>query len=183
MSYGILLLRLFLGITLVAHGSQKLVGAFGGLGPRGAGLYLAELGYRAPLLMALAAGILEVGSGLLFAAGLLTPLAALTMAVLMLNAIGADLWRNGFWVRNGGCEYALLIWVTVVAIAATGPGRFSLDASIGWAGETSGLWWALGVAGASVIVAGLTLTVGRRAAPAPGAARSDALDDPARAAR
>jgi putative oxidoreductase len=35
MSYGILLLRVVFGLTLAAHGSQKLFGWFGGHGLRG----------------------------------------------------------------------------------------------------------------------------------------------------
>jgi putative oxidoreductase len=161
-SYGLLLLRVVLGLTFAAHGSQKLLGAFGGLGPRGAAEYLGGLGYRAPLAMALIASSFEIGSGLLLAMGLLTPVASLAIAVLMLNAIGAELWPNGFFVRFGGIEYALLIWTVAVAIAATGPGRFSLDAAIGWDDELSGAWWALGVAGLSALVAAATLTLGRR---------------------
>jgi putative oxidoreductase len=164
--YGLLLLRLVLGLTFAAHGSQKLFGAFGGPGLRGAAEYLGGLGYRAPLAMAFVAGSFEMASGILLACGLLTPLAALTIAVLMLNAIGAELLRNGFWVRFGGCEYALLIWTIAVALAATGPGQLSLDAALGWSDELSGGWWALGVAALSLILASATLVLGRR----PGAA-------------
>src|SRR5215208_1738361 len=57
MSYGILLLRLVLGATLAAHGAQKLFGVLGGGGPRGTVGFFARLGFRAPLLMALAAGL------------------------------------------------------------------------------------------------------------------------------
>jgi putative oxidoreductase len=162
MSYGLLLLRIVVGLTLAAHGSQKLFGAFGGPGLHGARDYLGGLGYRAPLAMAFVAGACEIGSGLMLASGLLTPVAALTIAVLMVNAIGAELWPNGFFVRFGGVEYALLLWTVAVAVAATGAGRFSLDAAIGWNDEISGLWWGVGAAGLSVVVAGATLTLGRR---------------------
>jgi putative oxidoreductase len=167
MSYGLLLLRLVLGLTFAAHGFQKLFGAFGGLGLRGAGDYLGGLGYRAPIVMAGIAGTCEIGGGLLLASGLLTPVAGLTIAVLMVNAIAAELWPNGFFVRFGGIEYALLIWTVAIAVSATGPGRFSLDAAIGWSDEISGLWWGVGAAGLSVVVAGATLTFGRHARPAP----------------
>jgi putative oxidoreductase len=161
MSYGILLLRLVLGLTFSAHGAQKLFGAFGGLGLRGTGGYFAGLGYRAPVALALAAGISEVAGGLMLASGLATPLAALAIATLMLNAIGAQLWARGFWIRNNGYEYTLLIWTVAVALAAMGGGRFSLDAAFGWTDNIGGLWWGVGVAGASVVVAAVTLTLGR----------------------
>src|SRR5919109_1312981 len=106
MSYGLLAIRLALGLTVAAHGAQKVFGVFGGHGPRGTGGFFAALGFRAPVLMALAA--------------------------VMLNAIGTVHWRNGFWTTNGGLEYNFVIWATAIGVAATGPGRFSLDRLIGW---------------------------------------------------
>jgi putative oxidoreductase len=128
MSYGILFLRFVLGLTVAAHGAQKLFGSFGGHGPRGTGGFFGTIGFRAPLLLALAAGTAEFGGGVLLASGLLTPLAVLAIAVVMLNAIGSVQWRNGFWNSKGGYEFNLNLWAVVVAIAAIGPGRFSLDA-------------------------------------------------------
>jgi putative oxidoreductase len=162
MSYGILLLRIILGSIISAHGAQKLFGWFGGGGPRGTAGGFEQLRFRAPLLMALAAGLAEFGGGLLIATGLLTPLAALAIAVVMLNAIGTVHWRNGFWNTAGGYEFNLLVLTAAVAIASTGPGRFSLDALIGWDDNISGLWWGAGVIGLSALVAGTTLTLGRR---------------------
>lgn len=70
MSYRILILRLVLGLTLAAHGAQKLFGAFGGSGRRGTARGFDQLGFREPLLMATGAGLAEFGGGLLFAGGL-----------------------------------------------------------------------------------------------------------------
>jgi len=161
MSYGIVFLRLVLGGIMAAHGAQKLFGWFGGHGPVGTAAGNRRLGFRAPLLMALAAGAAEFGGGLLLAAGLLTPLAALAIAVVMVNAIAAVHWRNGFWNSNGGYEFNLLIWAAAGAIAAIGAGRFSLDRLIGWEDDISGLWWGLGALGLSLLISAVTLTVGR----------------------
>ena len=163
MSYGILILRVVLGAIMAAHGSQKLFGWFGGSGPRGTANSFAQLGYRSPLLLALGAGLAELGGGLLIALGLLTPLAAAAIAIVMLNAIVTVHWRNGFFTAAGGYEFNLLVFTAAVATAATGPGRFSLDNLYGWADNISGLWWGVGVAGVAVIVSALTLTVGRGA--------------------
>jgi putative oxidoreductase len=111
--------------------------------------------------MAYAAGLAELAGGLFFAAGFLTPLAALAIAVVMLNAIGTVHWRNGFWNSKGGYEYNLVIWAGAIAVAATGGGRFSLDSAFGWADNLSGLWWGVGVLVASVLISAATLTVGR----------------------
>ena len=162
MSYGILLLRIVLGSILAGHGAQKLFGWFGGGGLHGTAGNFAQLRFQPSLLMALAAGLAELGGGLLMATGLLTSLAAVAIAVVMLNAIAAVHWRNGFWNTAGGYEFNLLVLAVAGAIAATGPGRFSLDAAIGWDDNLSGLWWGVGVIGASAFVAAVTLTLGRR---------------------
>jgi putative oxidoreductase len=167
MSYGILFLRVVLGSIMAAHGAQKLFGWFGGGGPRGTADGFAQLRFRAPLLLALAAGLAEFGGGLLIAAGLLTPLAALAIAVVMLNAIGTVHWPNGFWNTRGGYEFNLLIVAAAVAIAATGAARFSLDNLIGWADNISGVWWGVGVIAISVLVSAVTLTVGRLSSAKP----------------
>jgi putative oxidoreductase len=130
MSYGILFLRVIVGAVIASHGAQKLFGWFGGHGPRGTAGFFGSLGFRPPLTMALLAGLAEA-AGLFFAAGFLTPFAALAMASVMVVAIGSVHWKNGFWAGNGGYEYNLVIWTVAVAVAATGPGRFSVDHALG----------------------------------------------------
>jgi putative oxidoreductase len=161
MSLGLLLLRVVFGLTLAAHGSQKLFGSFGGGGPAGTTKFFRSLGFRTPVLMALVAGLGELAGGLLFALGLLTPLAALILTVVMLNAIGTVHWKKGFFNSAGGYEFNLAILATVVAITAIGPGRYSLDGALGWAETISGPWWSLGVIGLAALVAFATLTIGR----------------------
>lgn len=161
MSYGVLLLRLVLGLTLAAHGAQKLFGAFGGGGPRGTAASFASLGFRAPLLMAFAAGTAELGGGLLVAIGLLTPLGALAIAVVMLNAIATSHWRNGFWNTNRGYEYNALVWAAAVALATTGGARFSVDALVGWEDNLRGLWYGAAVLIGGAVVSAATLFAGR----------------------
>jgi putative oxidoreductase len=161
MSYGLLLLRVVIGGTLFAHGAQKLFGWFGGHGLRGTAGFFGSTGWRLPLLMAFLAGLGET-SGLAFAFGLLTPLAALGIATVMLNAIFAVHWRNGFFNGDGGLEFPLALGAVAVAVAATGPGRFSIDNAIGWADNISGLWWGVGVAGAAAAITIATLTIFRR---------------------
>jgi putative oxidoreductase len=162
MSYGLLLLRVVLGLTMSAHGAQKLFGWFGGHGIRGTGAFFGNFGFRAPVLIAAAAGVAEFGGGLSLATGFLTPLGALAITIVMLNAISLVHLPKGFFNSNGGYEFNLLIASAAVAIAATGPGRFAIDHAIGWDDNLSGLWWALGVLGAAVVVTFLTLRVARR---------------------
>ncbi|TMM23354.1 MAG: DoxX family protein [Actinobacteria bacterium] len=161
MEYGMILLRVVAGLALAAHGSQKLFGSFGGSGPAGTRKFFAGLGFRTPLAMAFIAGLSELGGGLLFAFGLLTPFAALAITIVMLNAIATVHWKKGFFNSAGGFEYNLLIIAAALAITANGPGRFSLDYVVGWAGDLSGPWLALAVAIVAAALATLTLTVGR----------------------
>ena len=162
MSYGILVLRLVLGLTMAAHGAQKLFGVFGGSGPRGTARNFERLAFRAPLLMAFGAGLAEFGGGLLFAGGLLTPLAALAIAVVMVNAVVTTHLANGFWSSRGGYEYNLLVWTAAVAVAATGAARFSFDRLLSIDDNISGLWCGVGVAALSIVVSAGTLVLGRR---------------------
>jgi putative oxidoreductase len=145
MAYGLLLLRLVAGLTMFGHGTQKLFGWFGGHGVKGTAGFFDQLGFRSAALMALLAAMSETVGGVLFALGLVTPLAAFLIAIVMLNAIRTVHYRKGFWVMSGGYEFNLLLLTVVVAIAATGPGRFSLDRLIGWDDELTGVWWAVGI--------------------------------------
>src|SRR2546430_1597997 len=108
--------------------------------------------------------VLRKPGGLLFAAGFLTPLAALGMTIVMLNAIAVVHWSKGFFNSNGGLEFPLLLATTAVAVAAIGPGRFSVDRAIGWDDNISGVWWGAGVAAAALAISALTVATTRRRA-------------------
>src|SRR5260221_13622799 len=88
MSVGLLILRLVVGLTLAAHGAQKLFGWFGGYGIAGTGQFLEQLGFRPGRLHAAQAGIVEGGGGLLLAVGLLTPAAGAALGAVVLVAAG-----------------------------------------------------------------------------------------------
>jgi putative oxidoreductase len=158
MEYGILLLRLVVGLLFVGHGAQKLFGWFGGGGPAGTAGFFSSVGYRWPTLLAVVAGLSELGGGLLFAAGLLTPLAALALAVVMLNAIATVVWPKGFL---GGFEFEVTLLTVALAVVATGPGRLSLDRAIGWDDNISGIDWSSVVLAGAIVVAVVTTTLGR----------------------
>jgi putative oxidoreductase len=158
MSYGFLLLRVVFGLTFAAHGVQKLFGWLGGGGPQETAAFTRRLGFRAAATMAIFVGLAET-SGVLFAAGFLTPLAAVAMVVVMLNAIATVHWRNGFFNTSGGYELNLALLTVPVAVTMTGPGRFSIDRLLGWDDDLSGLWWGIGVAVVAVVISAFILTV------------------------
>src|SRR2546429_3476844 len=120
----LLIPRLIVGALLIGHGTQKLFGWFGGHGLEGPAGFFSALGYQPPLVAAFAAGATEAGGGAFLALGLATPLAAAMIVGAMINAIVAVHWDKGPWVTNGGYEYPLVVMLTAVATAATGPGIF-----------------------------------------------------------
>ena len=71
---GLLVIRIGLGATMFAHGSQKLFGWFGGHGVKGTAAGMEHMGYRPPRISAVAAGLGEAGGGALLGLGLATPL-------------------------------------------------------------------------------------------------------------
>ena len=168
MSYGLLLLRVFVGAAFFGHGAQKLFGWWGGYGPQGTGGFFAGQGFRWGVQMAVLAGLAEAGGGTLLVLGLATPLACGLIAVVMLNAIFSVTLKRAFMA---GSEIELAYLVVAVALAATGPGRFSLDRAIGWDDNISGLWWGVAVAAAAAAISFVTLTF-FRTTPAPQAGTS-----------
>ncbi|HEX4679228.1 MAG TPA: DoxX family protein [Gaiellaceae bacterium] len=160
MSAGLLFLRVVVGLVFFAHGAQKLFGWWGGPGLQGTKGWLAGMGFRMPGPMALTVAVSEA-SGLLFAVGFLTPLAALLMASSMVVAIGSVSWRNGFWITSQGYEYNLVLAVVPVAFAATGPGRYSIDHALNWDDNLSGTSWGVAVLVLAVVGALFVLTVMR----------------------
>jgi putative oxidoreductase len=160
MSYGLLFLRVVIGLVFFAHGAQKLFGWWGGPGIQGTKGWLGSMGFRLPGAMALLVALSE-SSGLLFAAGFLTPLAALLVTSSMVVAIGSVHWKNGFWNSAQGYEFNLALLTVAVAVAATGPGRFSIDRALGWDDNLSGPIWGVSALGLAVVGGLFVLTVMR----------------------
>jgi len=117
-NWGLLLLRLGVGVVFAMHGWEKLNGIepvitmFAGLG--------------LPSSIAwLVAGVEFVG-GLALIAGLWTDKAGYTLAVVMLFAIILVHAKNGFSLKAGGYEYALVLLTSSLAAAKLGPGEYAL---------------------------------------------------------
>ncbi|MFF5786117.1 DoxX family protein [Streptomyces sp. NPDC012693] len=147
MDTGLLILRVLVGLLVAGHGVQKISFHLGGRGLEGGTEEFRADGFRGGALTALAAGGGQIGSGLLLAAGFLTPLAATGAIGVMTVALTVKR-RHGLWVQNDGYEYPLVLIGTAAALAATGPGAWSLDAALGLTPYP--LWWA-----ALALVAGL----------------------------
>jgi putative oxidoreductase len=128
---GLALLRVVIGLTLAAHGAQKLFGWFGGHKIRGTAQFFSSLGLRPAIFWAVVVGLAEFGGGLLTALGLLGPVGPALLAGNMLGTIILVHWTKGFWNMAGGIEFPLTLGTAAAAIALTGFGRYSLDHAFG----------------------------------------------------
>ncbi|MGC4996376.1 MULTISPECIES: DoxX family protein [unclassified Streptomyces] len=130
--WGLLFIRLTFGLLMAAHGAQKLFGIFGGQGLTATGKGFETFGYRPGKVFATIAGLSELLGGLGLAVGLLTPLACAALIGVMINAMALVTAPKGLWASDGGLEYNLCIAAVALGIAATGPGRLSLDRFFPW---------------------------------------------------
>lgn len=167
-SIALLVLRVVLGLTLAAHGSQKLFGWWNGPGLAGFGGWLGSMGVRSPKLAALGAALGEFVGGLLLAVGLLTPLAACTLIAVMVVAVFTVHIEAGFFSTGGGYEFNLLIIASAVTLAITGPGEYSIDDVLDLTGpDWSGWEWGVGVLLAAILAGGSALVTRKHVEPAP----------------
>jgi len=153
----LLLVRVVVGITMIAHGYNHWLG---GGRIEGTARWFGSLGLRHGRLQAWMSVITEIGAGLLIIAGLLTPLACAAVISVMLVAGLLAHRKNGFFVFKDGYEYVLVLGTACLALALLGPGDWSVDEAAGiavdgWAGGAV----ALGVA--VVATAGLLATFWR----------------------
>lgn len=139
---GMLIIRLVVGLTLVAHGYNHL---FGGGRIAGAARWYGSMGLKPPIVQAWMSVIFEFAAGAGLALGFLTPLAgAATVGLMVVAGIVAHR-PNGFFVFKEGYEYVLMIAVLGVAVAILGPGRYSFDHAFGFDTNTLfyGIWAAV----------------------------------------
>ncbi|HEY3971951.1 MAG TPA: DoxX family protein [Candidatus Sulfotelmatobacter sp.] len=161
MDIGLLLLRLTLGFTLAAHGTQKLFGWFGGPGLTTTGQFFAVLGFPPGRRHALMAALSEIVGGALLAVGLATPAAAAAVVSVMLVAAVTAHGGKGFFIQNGGYEYPFVLAVAALTVAFTGPGSLSIDAFAGL--QRSGPFWGIAALLAGMVGGGTGLLEWRKA--------------------
>jgi putative oxidoreductase len=123
-------LRLFLGLAFIAHGAEKVFGAFGGPGMAGMTHFLRSLGFPAPELFAWLAALLELVGGVLLVAGLATRAVAALLGLEMIVAAFTVHLPHGFFAQNGGMELPLAYLAGLVALVIAGAGALSVDEDV-----------------------------------------------------
>ncbi|KYF71467.1 MULTISPECIES: DoxX family protein [Sorangium] len=121
-SAALLALRVVTGIAFIFHGWGKIQNPFGWMGP----------GAPVPGFLQALAALSEVGGGLAWILGLLTPLASLGIAATMAVAVLSHVTRGDPFFAMGGASYEIASVYLCIALVLllVGPGRFSADAAI-----------------------------------------------------
>jgi putative oxidoreductase len=128
-----LMLRIPLGLIFMAHGSQKLLGLFGGQGLTGTFRTFEEK-MGIPPIFTLLAIIAEFGGGFGILSGFLTRLSAAGISSVMLVAIYKIHWAHGFFLdsngvvgRGHGIEYNMALLGMALYLMIAGGGKWCLD--------------------------------------------------------
>ena len=133
-SWSLLVVRLGLGVIFFAHGSQKVLGWFGGHGLRGT--IKAFQGMGLPPAATTLAAFIEFLGGAAMIIGLLARPAALGFIVIMLVAIAKVHGQHGFFLNLGvpgkgpGFEFNLALIAMALAVLIGGAGVLSVDRAI-----------------------------------------------------
>lgn len=127
--------RMALGITILPHGAQKLLGLFGGYGYSGTmGFLTTQAGL--PYIIALLVILIEFFGSLFLIFGFLTRIAAVGYIGLFLGVITTVHLQNGFFMNwNGnqkgeGFEYFILLFGLTLIVLIAGGGKASMDAAL-----------------------------------------------------
>lgn len=120
-------LRITTGVLLIPHGYGKLFneGALDGTAN-----FFESVGFAPGYPLALAVALLEFVGGIMLAAGLLTRVVAVAVAVFMAQAALFHA-GNGFLWSNGGYEYPLFWMIAALFFAVRGGGALSIDRKLG----------------------------------------------------
>jgi putative oxidoreductase len=156
--------RVVIGGLFVGHGTQKLMGWFGGPGLEGTAGMMEALEMHPPRRNALLAGATETAGGALLTLGLATPLAAAGLIGTMITAIRKVHWSSGPWVTSGGYEYNLVLIAGLLSLADQKPGDMTLDSALGL--RFSGTQWPLAALALGAAASSASVALGRNA-PAP----------------
>jgi putative oxidoreductase len=122
----LLILRVAVGLTMAAHGANKVQGGLDGVAS-----WFDGMGMRPGWLHARFAAFGEIAAGLFLALGLLTSFACLGFVGLMTVAAFTDHRGKGFFILHQGWEYVFVLATVAVTISMLGPMAWSIDHALG----------------------------------------------------
>ncbi len=130
--YAMTVIRVVLGVIFIMHGSQKVLGYFGGLGLSGTVQAMTQMGL--PSIVVYIVCFTEFLGGLALLTGLLTRLAAVGIMMIMIGAIVTVHGKNGFFINwflkpgvGHGYEYNLALIAMSFSLILGGGGPLALD--------------------------------------------------------
>jgi putative oxidoreductase len=124
-SAAMLLLRISLGAIMFAHGSQKVLGIWGGKGLETT-VQMMSKSLRGPDWLPYLSAFTEFLGGAAVLLGLFTRFFSFAVLINMSVAVFAVHLKNGFFAPTG-FEFPGSLAMTSLAITIAGPGIFSLD--------------------------------------------------------
>jgi putative oxidoreductase len=133
--WAVTILRIVLGVVFFAHGAQKALGWFGGSGLRST-VHIFRDNLHIPVPLAVLSVAAEFLGGLGLIVGLLSRVAALGIAIVMMVALIAVHGRFGFFMnwygekKGHGIEYHILVLALALAVMIKGAGPLSLDEAL-----------------------------------------------------
>jgi len=122
---GLLILRVIVGIVFMAHGAQKIFV----WGIDGVTAGFAGMGVPAPAVVATLVAFGELLGGIALIAGVLTRLASLGLAIIMVGAVTLAHLPAGFFAPEG-YEFTLTLAAASLALMFAGAGQLSVDAAL-----------------------------------------------------
>lgn len=130
-----LIIRLTLGIVLLPHGAQKMLGLFGGYGFSATMDFFTQ-SLHLPWLIAFLVIIIEFIGAIALLVGFASRIWSSIIIILMVGIIWTSHIDNGFFMnwfgnqKGEGYEYHLLMIGLALALTINGSGRFSIDQKI-----------------------------------------------------
>ncbi|MHA6631051.1 DoxX family protein [Pseudonocardia sichuanensis] len=121
--WALLFARVLLGVVMFAHGYQKMV--INGIGRTTEGFE--NLSIPLAIVSASFVTVVEFAGSVLLILGALTPIMCGLQLFIMVGAAVFVHGANGIFISNGGWELVGVIGAGMIAIAAAGPGRYSVD--------------------------------------------------------
>lgn len=125
LEWGLLALRIAVGVVFIVHGWPKITGARGMAAAMGGG-------EARPVMVGVFTiqGIVEAVGGVLLILGVLTQVVALAFAIIMIGAIVLKItqWKTGFMSQQTtGWEFDLVLLAANVLLFLSGPGELAIQ--------------------------------------------------------